>query len=375
MTTKYANDLSELDPNSSHARMVRLLLWNGEEPPAGEEARPPVRRDVLETGCAQGYMTKLLADAGCRVVGLEIDPVAAEEARAFAEEVLVVDLEALDFGALFGTGRFDAIVYGDVLEHVRDPLAVLRASMACLRNDGRVVISIPNIAHGAVRLSLLEGRFRYEPLGILDDTHLRFVTAETLAELLADAGLVVDRLERVEVPIFDTEIALDRSVLPADAVAFVAASPESATYQFVLSAAPSALPTDSLRKMNRAAFGRPITSRLEPYEVVETAVERRDRELDALRSYLSELELRLGREHAEAVTYQTRLEQETVALRSYVAELEAKLQAPQAEADAYQVLLEARIRELQAHAGGGGGGLLKGVLRRVARLLSGSGRS
>lgn len=370
MTTKYANDLSELDPNSSHARMVRLVAWNGAEPPAAtDEPRPPLRRDVLETGCAQGYMTKLLAEAGCRVVGLEIDPAAAEDARAFAEEVLVVDLEALDFTALFGAERFDAIVYGDVLEHVRDPLAVLRASIGCLRRDGRVVISIPNVAHGAVRLSLLEGRFGYTSLGLLDETHLRFVTASSLAELLARAGLVVDRLERVELPIFGTEIALDPGSLPTDAVEFVASSAEATTYQFVLTAATSSLPVDSILTMNHAAFGRPFDRRLEPHEVVEAAVVRRDREIDALRTYQAELEQRLAQEHAAAVTYQARLEHENVALRAQVADLEARLRVPQADNEAYAVFLEERIRTLEAAARGG---RVVGGIRRVTRRAQGT---
>ncbi len=70
-------------------------------------------------------------------------------------------------------GPFDAIVYGDVLEHLVDPLSVLVELNRELAEDGFVIISVPNIAHLYIRLLLLLGRFDYIDRGILDSTHLR----------------------------------------------------------------------------------------------------------------------------------------------------------------------------------------------------------
>jgi SAM-dependent methyltransferase len=98
-------------------------------------------------------------------------------------------------------GAFDVIVYGDVLEHLVDPLDVLVELNEYLAPGGRVVISMPNVAHLWIRLSLLFGRFQYADRGLLDRTHLRFFTERSVRELVADAGLGVLRLETTPVPL------------------------------------------------------------------------------------------------------------------------------------------------------------------------------
>ena len=71
----------------------------------------------------------------------------------------------------------------------RDPLAVLRMAVRKLKPTGFIVTSLPNVAHGDVRLSLLHGAFRYRETGLLDRTHVRFFTLETVRELLARGGI------------------------------------------------------------------------------------------------------------------------------------------------------------------------------------------
>jgi 2-polyprenyl-3-methyl-5-hydroxy-6-metoxy-1,4-benzoquinol methylase len=197
---------------------------------------------VLECGCATGYMSRVLAERGCRVTGVEIDPAAAEQARAFCERVVVGDLDEIDLVEVLGVPGepgscalpFDVVVFGDVLEHLKDPLRVLRASRGLLAPDGYVVASIPNVAHGDVRLSLLAGAFPYRPLGLLDDTHIRFFTRESIDELFDDAGFVVSEVERVEVDLFGTELGVCPEAFSSEIVERVASDPEARTYQFVV---------------------------------------------------------------------------------------------------------------------------------------------
>ena len=99
-------------------------------------------------------------------------------------------------------GPFDAILYGDVLEHLVDPLRVLVELDRALVPDGFVVISVPNIAHLYIRLLLLVGRFDYIDRGILDDSHLRFFTERSLRALIADAGLTVERFTATPAPLY-----------------------------------------------------------------------------------------------------------------------------------------------------------------------------
>ena len=81
-------------------------------------------------------------------------------------------------------GPFDAIVYGDVLEHLSDPLAALVALNRTLAAGGLVIVSVPNVAHLWVRLSAPRGALRLRDRGILDRTHLRFFTRRTFLALL-----------------------------------------------------------------------------------------------------------------------------------------------------------------------------------------------
>jgi len=118
-------------------------------------------KNVLDVGCATGYLAKTLKAFGNTVTGLEYDPEAAERARQFADKVVVADLDHSDLTDVLAGETFDVIVFGDVLEHLRDPLPPLRQARSLLAPGGYIVISIPNVAHGDVRMSLLLGRFTY----------------------------------------------------------------------------------------------------------------------------------------------------------------------------------------------------------------------
>jgi 2-polyprenyl-3-methyl-5-hydroxy-6-metoxy-1,4-benzoquinol methylase len=144
-------------------------------------------RSILECGCSTGFISKQLAAAGARVVGIEIDTEAAEEARQFCARVLPLDLNRPDWSSAVGE-RFDLVTYGDVLEHLLEPQVVLRETRNVLAPGGRVLISLPNIAFWTVRAKLLMGRFEYENIGLLDYTHLRFFTVHTARKMIEEAG-------------------------------------------------------------------------------------------------------------------------------------------------------------------------------------------
>ena len=150
----------------------------------------PAGGSVLDVGCASGGLLARLGDLAGRREGIEPDAAAADAARAVAD---VVHLGAVD-EVQPAHAAFDVVVLGDVLEHVPDPSASLTRVLAWTAPAGRVVVSLPNVAHWSMRASLLAGRWEYRDAGILDDTHLRFFTWHTGVELLADAGVRV--LER-----------------------------------------------------------------------------------------------------------------------------------------------------------------------------------
>jgi 2-polyprenyl-3-methyl-5-hydroxy-6-metoxy-1,4-benzoquinol methylase len=194
---------------------------------------------VLEFGCASGYMSQALQDRrGATVVGVELDAEAAQLAAAHAERVLVGDAEELDLEAELGGERFDAIVFADVLEHLRDPAALLRRVRPLVADNGVVIASIPNVAHASVRLALLGGSFRYRNQGLLDQTHLRFFTREGVQDLFESSGFVITQWQRRRLEVEETEIPVPRGI-PDSARTWVTGDPEATTYQFVVCAVPS----------------------------------------------------------------------------------------------------------------------------------------
>jgi len=200
-----------------------------------------VGKRVLELGCSNGFMSRLLKQRNCQVTGVEVDPLAANEARAFCDEVIVADLDTRPLVDLLPGTPFDVAVFGDVLEHLRDPWRVLDEARAFLAPGSFVVLSIPNIAHGSVRLALLRGQFDYQPQGLLDSTHLRFFTLRSVQELCMRSGYRIEEIRRTKADLFaatDLLPSLDPSDFDADIVAQVRSDPEHDTVQFVVKAVP-----------------------------------------------------------------------------------------------------------------------------------------
>src|SRR5690606_18789217 len=115
---------------------------------------------------------------------------------------------------------------------------LLTAVRALLRPGGYVVASIPNVAHGSVRLALLGGHFPYGEKGLLDRTHLRFYTRHTIEGLFANTGYAIRQLLRHEKALDASEIKFDKSAVPDEVYQSLVNDPDARTYQFIVAAYP-----------------------------------------------------------------------------------------------------------------------------------------
>lgn len=146
---------------------------------------------VLDVGCASGYLAAALRERGCTTYGLELDPVLAAQARAHCETVFEIDVERA--GERDELPReLDAILFGDVLEHLRDPDEVLSFARGLLRPGGIVFVSVPNGVHWRARYEIARGRFPLEDSGTFDRTHLRWFTRDSARELATLAGFAIE---------------------------------------------------------------------------------------------------------------------------------------------------------------------------------------
>jgi hypothetical protein len=89
----------------------------------------------------------------------------------------------------------------DVLEHLVQPESVLAQIRGALKENGRLVVSLPNVANISVRLALLLGRFPYAERGILDRTHLHFYTRKSSRALLEDSGWEIVEAKTTVMPL------------------------------------------------------------------------------------------------------------------------------------------------------------------------------
>lgn len=173
------------DPYSSHSQIIEWI----------DKERP---REVLEVGTATGYLTSEMVKRGCVVTGIEHDAQMAKIAEQYCKKMVVGDVENLDLSQL---GTYDAIILGDVVEHLRNPREFLKKTGKLLNKGGKILISLPNVANIWVRLNLLFGRFNYSRVGILDESHLSFFTLETSQKIARDSGLEVISTSVTPIPL------------------------------------------------------------------------------------------------------------------------------------------------------------------------------
>ncbi|PWB82228.1 MAG: hypothetical protein C3F08_00160 [Candidatus Methylomirabilota bacterium] len=207
--------LAEVDPNTTPADLPRALRAAGrgmavaldtyvhsfaayyaQLRPEVAALIPQTASTILDVGCGTGALGAALKQArSVRVIGVEIDPVAAEAARRVLDDVYVGDIESLEWPR--EAASFDAVVLADILEHLRDPWGLLGRLAPLLAPEGRLIASLPNIRHWSVLGGLLEGEWTYLPAGILDHGHLRFFTRTSGRALIESAGFRVMQIEPI----------------------------------------------------------------------------------------------------------------------------------------------------------------------------------
>lgn len=217
----------EFDPagEGTAARVCRL---------AGEGKR------VLELGCAAGAMSAVLKQHyRCTVTGVEYDPKAARAAAEHCESLVVASLDEPDWAVQVPHGSFDTVIAADVLEHLRDPEGCLRQIRGLLAADGKVVISVPNLAHSGVLAALLCDDFQYAEIGLLDRTHIHFFTATTLKRMLQRCGYEVVHADTVNADAGHPEFERYWRALPPQLHTWLEGNPAGHAFQVIMVARPA----------------------------------------------------------------------------------------------------------------------------------------
>ncbi|MFZ1308785.1 MAG: bifunctional glycosyltransferase/class I SAM-dependent methyltransferase [Candidatus Microthrix parvicella] len=222
-------------PDSSHGVMLRWL----DSMPASK---------VLDLGCSGGHFAEAARAGEHRVTGVDVATAPGVEDRV--DRFIQSDLDSgmdQSWLAEVGEERFDVVVLGDVLEHVRQPGRLLADARGVLVPGGSMLISVPNFGHWYPRIRTAVGAFDYDMRGILDRTHVRFFTRRSFTRMLADAKLRVVRFDQVGLPLNvlaeradgEAPTAASPGMLARAEGAMTQAWPTMFAYQFVVKVEPT----------------------------------------------------------------------------------------------------------------------------------------
>jgi SAM-dependent methyltransferase len=204
---------------------------------------PKNLKRVVEVGCSSGALARAYTaeNQGCEYIGIEIDPEYAERARASCGSVICADVETMSDATFVSLFPSDCWIFGDSLEHLRDPWALLKRLRGHLQTDARIIACIPNAQHWSVQARLNCGAFRYEDKGLLDRTHLRWFTRITIIELFQSTGYhIVEGHSRVaDEPARQNVIPSIRAMAVATGTDPQVAENDSLALQYVVKAAPA----------------------------------------------------------------------------------------------------------------------------------------
>ncbi len=219
---KYNFVIDSIDPRTTFGKILQQV-------PEGSE--------VLECGCATGYMTRFMKEKlNCTVDVIEYDFDAIKQAKLFARDGFCGDLADLEWCEYFDGRKYDRILFADVLEHLRerDPMIVLKYARQFLKDDGRIIVSIPNICHNDIIIRMFNDSFTYTELGLLDNTHIHFWG---IGDFLAEAkeiGLEAETVDATQLATGTTEQRIPYDMMDKELLKALQKRQYGTVYQWII---------------------------------------------------------------------------------------------------------------------------------------------
>jgi GT2 family glycosyltransferase/2-polyprenyl-3-methyl-5-hydroxy-6-metoxy-1,4-benzoquinol methylase/glycosyltransferase involved in cell wall biosynthesis len=194
---------------------------------------------VLDLGMGTGGLGRYLAARqAVKLDGVTLSAEEAQRAGTTYRHVHVADLDSADLCQLFAGQRYDRIVCADVLEHLKNPERILQQCLQLLAPEGQLLTSVPNVAYCGLLAELIQGDFRYRPEGLLDSTHLRFFTRQSLQRFFASQGWHIQNNESTTRDVLSSEFQGQFNLLPPAVARHLLALPDASTYQFISTLVP-----------------------------------------------------------------------------------------------------------------------------------------
>lgn len=308
MTYKYDGRFDPDCENNSWTQVYRMIRADAVGP-----------RRILEVGCATGTFGAVLKGLGHQVWGVEMASEAAAVAQTRLDFVFNGSIENF-FRDPSSAATFDYILFGDVLEHVLSPSNVLDAASSFLAERGAIIASIPNVAHLSVRLMLMEGRWNYDRIGLLDETHIRFFTRASIVDLFSAGALAIEQLGSIRQSVYQAGIAVSEPMIATFAP--LLDDPESDVFQYIVLARKAT--AEQAAAQNAAFRGGSARIALSPDEVLQKTRDQlaeKERQLMALthaHTALQQRLLELGEGLATALSVTRKVERKLARVKKYL---------------------------------------------------------
>lgn len=195
----------------------------------------PEESEVLECGCATGYMTRFMKEKlNCTVDVIEYDFDAIKQAKLFARDGFCCDLSELEWCEHFKYRKYDRILFSDVLEHLHNPMVVLMYARQFLKEDGRIIVSIPNICHNDILIRMFNNSFTYTEFGLLDDTHIHFWGIGDFLAESKEAGLEAEIVDATQLATGTTEQRIPYDMMDKDLLKALQKREYGTVYQWII---------------------------------------------------------------------------------------------------------------------------------------------
>lgn len=197
---------------------------------------------VLEFGAANGRLTKFLSEEKqCNVDIVEIDNISGSKAEKYARHAWLglEDGDIEKYHWVDNGTQYDYIVFADVLEHLLHPEEALKRCGGVLKSTGRILISLPNISHNSIIIELLNDRFNYTPIGLLDNTHFKFFTRQSFLRMAEQTGWAVVGEKAKYVRVGENEIKNSYQEVPKEIFKYLVNRDSGNVYQYLFTLAHS----------------------------------------------------------------------------------------------------------------------------------------
>lgn len=204
---------------------------------------PPTAQRIIEIGCSSGAIAREFkkVNPNCHYHGIDVVDDYVDLAKRYCDEVGVMDIESASDDFYAAQADCDCWLFGDVLEHLKDPWTVLKKVRRVMPAHGQVLACIPNVQHWSMTALVAVGEFRYVDSGLMDKTHLRWFSRKTMLTLFESSGLRIVEMYPRFAPVIPNK-KLEQII--ADLATLQGADPQQAikdsqALQYVIKAIPA----------------------------------------------------------------------------------------------------------------------------------------